>query len=45
MAFLLLMSHGKLHVKLTSLRKALCAVFTVEFAFNLGELHPLEHTS
>lgn len=45
MAFLLNMSHEKLQVKVLSLRKRLCAVFTTEFAFNLRKFHTLECSS
>lgn len=44
MVVLLLPSHGKLQVKLASLRKGLCAVLTTELAFTLRHFHPLEHT-
>lgn len=44
MVVLLLPSHGKLQVKLLSLRKGLCALLTTELAFSLRYFHPLEHT-
>lgn len=43
MVVLLLTSHGKLQVRLPSLRKRLCAVLTTELAFDLRYFHPLEH--
>lgn len=43
MVVLQLTSHGKLQVKLQSLKKRLCAVLTTELVFNLRYFHPLEH--